>query len=748
MSAPSTPVRVARFGVFEADFQAGELRKAGLRIKLQDQPLQILAMLLAHPGELVTRENIRERLWPADTFVDFDHGLNNAVNRLREALGDSADSPHWIETLPRRGYRFIGTTNGGESAKTANVSEAQPKKGELKDDAIDAVSAQSAGLPKGRSYRWLVLAAPVTALALALLVTFALLKSPVPPSSRSFVLPPDGTTFNLIGDSGGSPVLTADGTKLAFVAVDAKGTPLIWVRPLGKLSADPIDDTQGATFPFWSPDGRSIGFFADGKLKKVSLEGGRAVAVCDAPFGRGGSWNRDGVIIFAPASHTGIYKVPDSGGVPTPITNVDTSIHTTHRWPKFLPDGKHFIYLAASHFHDASHNGVYFSSLDGKENKTLVPAGADATYASGYLFFLRRDVLMAQSFDSKRGQLQGEPRPTVERVLYDPIIWKAIFDTSQNGVMAYQLGDTVSGTQLRWVDRSGRQLGTIGEPRFQWDPRLSRDGRKLAIQVSSGSYVYGNLWVLDLDRGVRMQITSPKFDSTSPIWSLDGTQIFYGGKRQHYSLYQANSSGAGQERLILDTGSDTWPLDLSPDSRFLLYGQGLNIGRLQSQLWVYPMSGNGSPFRLLEGEAVEADGQFSPDGRWVAYSSNESGRDEVYVIPFHRPSTSSERRNAAVSSKWQISLAGGHQPRWRRDGRELFYLAADNTLVAIPVTSRGSMFKIGGPHSLFRANPLLQTYNFYYDVSSDGRRFVINTAAQERTAPITLVENWPSDFRK
>lgn len=743
-----TPLRVTRFGVFEADFQAGELRKSGIKIKLHDQPLQILAMLLEHPGKLVTRDDIRKNLWSGNTFVDFDHGLNNAVNRLRDALGDSADSPRWIETLPRRGYRFIGTTSTGDPAKESIPSEAQPAAAKYKSEAFSAASVPIAEeLPQRRSRRWFLWVVPLAAV-LVLVITLQMKKNPASPSSRSFVLPPDDTTLSLIGDDGGSLALSADGTELAFVAVNIKGAALIWVRLLGKLAAEPIAGTDGATFPFWSPDGRSLGFFADGKLKKISLEGGTAITLCDAPFGRGGSWNRDGVIIFAPDSHTGIHKISDSGGTPAAITNVDASIHTTHRWPKFLPDGQHFIYLAANHFRDTTQTAVYRNSLQGEENVLVVSSDADATYASGYLFFLRKNVLMAQPFDPKRGQLQGQPRPTVEKVLQDPSIWKAVFDASENGVMAYQLGENANGTQLRWFDRSGKQLSLLGDRAFQFEPSLSPDGRKVATNFAKLGTGYGKVWVYDVLRGGRMRITAGEYGSGTPIWSRDGTHILFTGKRQHYSIYSVDTVRAEQERLILDTGIDTWPLDLSPDGHFLLFGQGDDVSRVQSRVWVYPMRGNRAPSRLLEGDTIESGAQFSPDGRWVAYSSNDSGTPEVYVIPFHPPLEANSGSKITVTRKWQISLAGGVQPRWRRDGSELFYLAPDNTLMATPVSSRAAEFEAGTPHPLFHAQTSPLTYLFCYDVSPDGSRFIINTTTQEGRGPITLVQNWPSDFRK
>ena len=480
---------MVQFSVFEVDLRSGELRKAGVKIKLHDQPFQILCMLLERPGELVSRDEIRKKLWPGDTFIDFDHGLNNAVNRLREALGDSAGSPRFIETLPRRGYRFIGTTNGKKDIPRAD----QPSENSSSRSAVEERAIKETGEPGRRSYPGLLLAGSLI-LIVALLVVFQLRKTPRLPSSRLFVLPPAGATFNLIGDDGGSVALSPDGTRMAFVAVDSRGAPLVWVRSLGKLTPDVIDGTEGASFPFWSPDSRSIGYFSQGKLKRVGSDGRTSSKIiCDAPFGRGGSWNSQGFIIFAPESHSGIYRVADSGGTPIQITTVDTSIHTSHRWPRFLPDGKHFIYLAVSHFNSADHNGIYLSSVDGKESKWILSTQADATYASGYLFFVRKDLFMAQRFDPDRGQLLGEAQPTPERVLYDPTTWKAVFDASEKGAMAYQLGDRVRGNQYSWFDRTGKNLGALGEPVFQEEPTISSDGHRLVAGINEGGY--SKLWV-------------------------------------------------------------------------------------------------------------------------------------------------------------------------------------------------------------------------------------------------------------
>ena len=738
-TSSASPAQVIRFGSFEANFRSKELRKSGVRIKLHDQPFQVLTMLLERPGELVTREEIRNRLWPGDTYVGFDHGLNNAVNRLREALGDSADSPRFVETLPRRGYRFIAPTTLQAFTNDSAPLEIASAPGESSDPSDEPLSTPPVlHKPDHRGLIWIGLLVLVLTV-----VAFQLHKAPKVSSSRLFLLPPEGITFDFLGDEGDSIALSPDGARVAFVTRNSKGTAQIWVRPLGTLTSTAITESEDAAFPFWSPDGRWIGFFAGGKLKKIRSDGSASAILCDAPFGRGGSWNSSGIIIFAPTSHSGIYRVSEEGGLPTPVTRVDAAIHTTHRWPKFLPDGKHFIYLATSHFNPPSLQGIYLADLEGKENKFVVTTNADATYASGYLFYLRKEAFIAQRFDPNSAQLQGEPHETVEKVLYDPGSWKAVFDVSDKGVMAYQLGDRVRGSQFWWFDRAGNKIGALGEPAFQWEPAISRDGRRLAAGVGNGGY--SNLWVYDLDHGGRTQITFSRYDCGAAIWSRDDSQLLITEKREHYRISQVDSRGAEPPRLILDVGTDIWPLDLSPDGRFLLYGQGVTIGRSRSSLWIYRMSG-GKSFRLLGGDAREDEAQFSPDGKWVAYTSNESGRDEVYVVPFATTAISSQCRSAAALGKWQISFSGGQAPRWRRDGKELFYLAADNTITAVRVSSSRSRLDIGPPHSLFHVNP--SSNGNTYDVSPDGSRFIVNTAPQERAAPITVVENWQSDFDK
>ena len=509
-----------------------------------------------------------------------------------------------------------------------------------------------------------------------------------------------------------------------------------------------LEDTEGATFPFWSPDGRWIAFFSDSerKLKKIATDGGPALALCDAPFGRGGSWSPEGIIVFTPSYFDGLYKVSESGGVPTQVTTLDRSFHTSHRWPQFLPDGRHFIYLAVNHRHDSSHDGIYLGSIDGNENKRIIASHANAAYASGYLVYLSDDLLMAQSFDPKRGRLQGEARATVDKVVYDPAIWKAVFDVSEHGVMAYQLGGNVKAPEMQWFDRSGKMLGALGGSGFHAGPKLSPDERQLLVsQATFGNYC--DLWVYDLSTNLSKRVAFEDED-TAGIWSHDGNRIIFHAKEQqlHSSVYETDAAGQGQKHLLLELGIDFVPKDISRDGRFLLYGWAENPGR--DRLWAVPIAGDGKPLPLLENGTQEF-GQFSPDGHWVAFTSRDSGREEVYVAPFHANLAPLSTGSAHMRTSWQISASGGRCPRWRGDGKELFFIAADNTLMSVSINNQASRFNATMPRPLFRAglSNTVVDITAIYDVTRDGKRFIFSFGVLPQSkAPITLVQNWISDL--
>ena len=538
--------------------------------------------------------------------------------------------------------------------------------------------------------------------------------------------------------------LSPDGTKLAFVGRDPSGKNLLWIRPLDSLAMQPLPGTENSSFPFWSPDSRFIGFFAEGKLKKIDASGGPPQTICDAPGNRGGTWNRDGVILFA-SVNSPLYRVPASGGVPTPVTQFEPSRgEDSHRWPFFLPDGRHFLYHVASFGSGGQEEkmGIYVRSLDSKEESFLLRANSTVAYAApGYLLFFRDGNLLAQPFDAKGVRITGDPLAVAEQIQYFPQTHSALFSVSENGVLLYQAGSASGTAQLVWFDRSGKETGTLGGPGDQANPSISPDGKRVALNIVDK---IGNpdIWIYESSGGLPTRFTSdPAFDAL-PIWSPDGRQIVFSSNRHgHADIYQKNSSGAGGEEAILPSErskTTKYPTDWSPDGRFILYRSLEPNTNLE--LWVVPVGGDRKPIPFIRKAFGVSNGQFSPDGRWVAYSSNESGKWEISVAPFPGP-----------GGNWKVSSAGGSEPRWRRDGKELFYLAPDGALMVVDV-KQGLTFDADAPKPLFQTR-LRQHIGaldlFSYDVSPDGQRFLLNTDVDEvASSPLTVVLNWTAGLKK
>ncbi|MBZ5597514.1 MAG: serine/threonine-protein kinase [Acidobacteriia bacterium] len=553
---------------------------------------------------------------------------------------------------------------------------------------------------------------------------------------RSSIPSEEGATPIWTGDFAGPAVLAPDGSALAYVAAREQGAPVLWVRKLNALHGSALAGTDGAIFPFWSTDSRSLGFFAGGKLKTVSVDGGTPSDVCDAPGGRGGTWNVQGTIVFAPAFQSGLVQVPASGGVPKPVTVLDTSKHDSHRWPYFLPDGKHFLYLALTHNRPRDPaDGIYFASLDGRQNRLLVPGYTNAAYAAGRLLFLRDSALMAQSMDPETGELRGQAERVAEDVLVDGTIWRAGFDASGSGLLAYAAGGQIP-AQAAWYDRSGKELGTAGEKVFNLNSvRLSPDSTRLATEAGDAN---SDIWINELKRQVNTRLTFGSGASSTPVWSPDGRWVAYVGTRGKNNIYRKASNGMGQEELLLEGDNlNRAPSDWSPDGKFLLFG----IGDFASsgQIWVLPLEGDRKPISLVPGNFVAANARFSPDGHWVAYNSTESGRPEVYVMPF-----------GSGAGKWQVSGSGGVLPVWRHDGKELFYWSLDNNLVSVPIQLKKDAVEVGAPHPMFRLRNPLGNVGLIspYDATGDGQRFVVIETPQIASKPITLVTSWTAELKQ
>ncbi len=525
--------------------------------------------------------------------------------------------------------------------------------------------------------------------------------------------------------------ISPDGRRLVFSASN-EGKSQLWVRPLDSLAAQPLAGTFGASYPFWSPDSASVGFFADAQLKRIDLVGGAAQVLANAPVGRGGAWSREGSIIFAPSAGGPLSKVPATGGNPVPVTRFESG-QASDRFPQFLPDGRHFVYFVQG----GPGEGIYAGSLDGGSSKRLAKADAPAVSSpSGFLIFPRQNTLFAQAFDSKKQELSGNPFPVAEQVAYDLITYAPGFSVSQ-GIIAYRTRSPSGARQLTWLDRSGKSVGTVGDPDTASlaDVELSPDGKRVAVDRT----VKGNtdIWLIDAARGVPTRFTFDAAIDFRPVWSPDGSRVVFNSDRTGArNLYWKLSSGSGADELLLESDQTKAPNDWSPDGRFLLF----RIIALQTgfDLWVLPISGDRKPFPFMTTPFEERDGQFSPDGKWIAYQSNESGRFEIYIQPFPGP-----------GEKFQISSNGGAQPRWNKNGKEIFYVSLDSKMMAAPVKlfGDGQSLETGTPAALFpiriAGGPLFGANKQQYAVSSDGQLFLVNLDLDEGAAsPITLIYNW------
>ncbi|MGI8785001.1 MAG: protein kinase domain-containing protein [Acidobacteriota bacterium] len=595
---------------------------------------------------------------------------------------------------------------------------------------------------RGRTREWLgwLTAGILTLIMLPLLAAY-FRNSPAEPAVRSAILPPEKSAFDFVGTGlrpSGPPAISPDGRILTFAAPTQDGRRLLWVRPLDSLSARPIAGTENATFPFWSADSRFIGFFVPGKLKKVEATGGPPQTICDASEGRGGTWNSEGVIVFAPSVASSLYRVSASGGVAHPLTKLDdTRRERGHRWPWFLPDGKHFVYLATT-FSGGTEDkprAIFISNLESNENRLLLNANSNVAYASGYLLYARDKVLLAHPFDAGRRQFTEEARPLAEQVQYDAGFGRAVFSVSSDGVLLYQTGTSSGFSQLGMFDRTGKNTDVLGEPLSYQYPAISPDGQRVAVSIPDPNDGNVDLWIHEITRGVRTRFSFDVATDFYATWSPDSSRLAFASIRKGaFDIYQKASDGAGSEQLLLESATRKYPTSWSLDGRFLLYTQRDPKGRGQFDIWVLPLFGDQKPFAFLATDFEEQFGRFSHNGKWVAYMSDESGTNEIYISPFPGP-----------GGKRRVSTAGGAAPRWRRDGKELFYMAPDNNLMVVQVTEAAGGIQTGVPKPLFLAKSGRPDF---YDVSADGKRFVMISPREGNMQPLTLVTNWTAGLKR
>ncbi|HEV2348345.1 MAG TPA: protein kinase, partial [Terriglobia bacterium] len=589
---------------------------------------------------------------------------------------------------------------------------------------------------------WAMAAVGIIAAVVLAVVAARLLIHPGEKRAISFLVHPPSFTASFYG---AAPVLSPDGRKLVFIAQTPAAEHMLWIRSLDDPVAKPLPGTENALSAFWSPDSRHLGVVSVDGIKRIDPRGGPVTVLNNTSPYEDATWSRNGTILFAvpPWVNGRIYRVSDAGGQATPVTTLDPSRHeVSHDWPRFLPDGMHFLYFANSNAYPQG-NWVCVGSLESKKTNCLVRADSGALYApEGYLLYLRGEALVAQPFDAKRFALTGDPVPIAQPV--DPYS----FSVSDTGVLAYQQGraSTISyeggrsptvGQQLTWFDRAGKKLGTVGPLGSYSNPALSPDATKIAVDIRDPEINTRDIWVFDLKRATASRLNSNPADEHSPVWSADGTRIFFTSDRNgQRNFYQKAANGLGDSEVLFQSPDFKNTLALSSDGRYLLFNSFSGSQPLNG-LWILPQFGAHQPVSFIGGKGDVAAGDFSPDGRYLAYVSNETGRREVYVqsFPEHR-------------AKLQISAEGGDEPAWRRDCKELFYLAG-NKIMAVSVKADGSTFQAGIPRLLFEAPVTPFNLRNRCVVTPDGQRFLcIVPERQETPPPITVVVNWPALLNK
>jgi len=599
----------------------------------------------------------------------------------------------------------------------------------------------TAGKPKGSAWVAWLLALILSGTALFVAGYFSRSIPQGQPMRASLSATPDAP-FTISSSIPGSMAISPNGRLLTFTAKAKEAAPQLWVRSLDSLASHPLAGTENAFAPFWSPDSRWIAFFSNGKLKKVEASGGPVETLCDAPTGRGGTWSRGGLILFSPNISQPLYQIAATGGTARPLTQMDAARQeVTHRWPQFLPDGKHYLFFVRTS--TPGMTGVYVGVLGSDQHRQVMSGLTNAVYAEpGYLLFGRGDVIIAQPFDLGRMQVAGVPVRVASGVSAMSAANYVNFSVSQTHTLIYSSANTEIDRQLCWYDRQGKQLSKLGQPEYASGPQLSPDGKKLALRLLTQPVGNFEIWVYDLARGLQARTSFSGLTVSGPVWSPDGLQLAISHSTQQASgdhMYLLQADGTGKEEPIEQPSLESlgnYPSSWSPNGHLLLFDHQDKSGKIS--MWVLPLSGDRRPYTFLETPFNAQMGKFSPDGRWVAYVSNDSGKDEIYVVPF-----------ANAGARVQVSTEGGSQPRWRRDGRELYYLSPEAKIMVAELLAGTSDFRVGAVRPLFALSGLTGVPGNLYDVSADGQKFIaVQELEHTSTVPLTVVANWPAELRK
>jgi len=567
------------------------------------------------------------------------------------------------------------------------------------------------------------------ALLIALIVT-TILRSSEPLVIKATIPPPEGTQFDLRPASPGPAVVSPDGSKIAFTALDEDGQARVFIRRLDAGKAHALSGTEGAQYPFWAPDSRWLGFFTqpDDVLRKIDTNGGPPITLCPASNGKGGSWSPEGVIAFSADASSALSRVPVSGGEAVELTVRNTDLHNSHRFPWFLPDGRHFLFVARGV--SGEDTTIMVGTLDGGDSVPLMNNDSQAIYASGHLLFVRDQTLMAQGFDPDSLATTGEAFPVAEGVLVVPGASLAVFGASSNGVLTFQTGSAVAETTLEWRDRSGRPQDNLGDAALYRLGRISPDGGHVIVQIIDLESGTQDLWVYEVDRGIRTRFTFDPLADVTPVWSADGETVYFSSNRGgKFAVYRKPLSGVDEAELVAEFEGNAFPDSVSSDGRYLAV---MTAGDDTADLQIVDLQQGGQASVFRQTEFNEGGAIISPDGRWVAYHSDEGGDFAVFVTTFPE-----------ASRKWQISAANGVYPEWRDDGREIVYTDFNGMLQAVEVDGSGATFEVGETAALFAIEPPDQGGAFF-SMSADGERFlIIPGVTQQADTLLNLVVNWP-----
>ncbi len=539
----------------------------------------------------------------------------------------------------------------------------------------------------------------------------------------SFSLPPN---YTLLG--AGTFAISPDGRRIAAAVQSKDGVITLAIRSLDSPTWNYLPGTSDASLPFWSPDGRYIAFFAQGKLKKIDPTGGPAQNLSDAPNGRGGTWSKNDMILFAPDISTGLFRITVNGSKPDPVTKLNSPEENSHRLPSFLPDGNHFLYTITSG--NPTLRGVYMGSLKSDVKERILADHTRAEYSiPGYIMFVRNGNLVAVPFDDKNFQISGQPITLAMDIDRDPAPAFSSFSASENQTVVYSYSGITS--SLIWMDRSGKQIGSLGKPDRYFSPALAPDGSQIFSAIPDPEIGTWDLWIAELQRGTFSRVTSDQSNDTNAVWSPNGKKIVFCSNRKGvFDLYQKEIGSIQEDELLLHTENPKTPEDWSLDGKYLLYQDISPI--TGSDLWILPMLEKHKPYPVVHTQFNEMFSQFSPDGKWIAYTSDETGRPEVYIQSFP----------VATTSKRQISTAGGGEPIWRHDQKELFYLSADRKMVSVLMNDQ---IEPELPSVLFQTSLSPPTVSSavgrQYAVSADGQRFLLGRTIT-RPASFHIVMNW------